>query len=435
MIVFSRLAQFLRSNKRRLVWALALLAAAVYAASHFISRRMQKMQQQLQDELIYKRQLAKRYVATQRDCYYTVLALIPVLTLPIIDAFPVEEITRALRLKRRGGAAPSEGAPLLTPDNLYRLEINEAAVDYASQSKAELWALLKQQTISRSLTLLYVIASLMLLTRIQLNVLARRANLLSAMHHAGLRFGSEQFTATDAETSQQYLSLSWWLLNRGWAVMSSSIEASVARVFGVIEPRDELTVAEFEALLLSVVEDLNTPASGMRFLGAVFPLTDEDMMETVDGVGSVGEVSATWPHLILETRKVVLGLEQPQSFYGLLQHTVASSLEVLQSEILNSLGSPEGSDVTRRHKLALFLAQLQGQNNVLTNNNYEYGGHDQRYDGVMAEMQEYIGEGGNTDEYDFAGFEECPAGNIYVNTMNDSEPIQEFSSSIYSDFD
>ena len=99
-----------------------------------------------------------------------------------------------------------------------------------SKSKTELWNLLKIKTITRTLTLLYTVSGLFLITRLQLNILARRSYLESAIQMAGVKSTNNDIDPHENYIIEQsYLSLSWWLLNKGWSNLSSIIEALVVK--------------------------------------------------------------------------------------------------------------------------------------------------------------------------------------------------------------
>jgi peroxin-3 len=119
--------------------------------------------------------------------------------------------------------------------------------------------------ITRSFTLIYTLALLTLLTRIQLNLLGRRSYLSSVVSLA--TGGMDQSTISlenhdddnpdqaygnDFETNRRYLTFSWWLLHRGWRDVMLKVEAAVKEVFGSLSPRDDVTMERFSELTLEV---------------------------------------------------------------------------------------------------------------------------------------------------------------------------------------
>lgn len=119
--------------------------------------------------------------------------------------------------------------------------------------------------ITRAFTLIYTLALLTLLTRIQLNLLGRRSYLSSVVSLA--TGGMEQSTISlenhdddnpdqaygnDFETNRRYLTFSWWLLHRGWREVMLKVEAAVKEVFGGLSPRDDISMQKFSELTLEV---------------------------------------------------------------------------------------------------------------------------------------------------------------------------------------
>jgi peroxin-3 len=114
--------------------------------------------------------------------------------------------------------------------------------------------------IARAYTLLYVLGLLVMLTRIQLNLLGRRSYLSSVV---ALATGTAQVTislenndddnieqsyGSDFEVNRRYLTFSWWLLNKGWIDIMQRVEVAVRQVFGHLSPRDLISLENFSAL-------------------------------------------------------------------------------------------------------------------------------------------------------------------------------------------
>ena len=126
----------------------------------------------------------------------------------------------------------------------------------AQKSKAELWADLKLQTFTRTLTVIYAITLLSLQTHVQLNLLGRAKYLQSVRalereerEKEGLGlgemlfFGGQSVQLEDDEEAQQeweevdedierkYLTVSWWLLHIGWRELAERVRVAVEDVF------------------------------------------------------------------------------------------------------------------------------------------------------------------------------------------------------------
>jgi peroxin-3 len=125
---------------------------------------------------------------------------------------------------------------------------------------------LTRPAITRAFTLIYTLSLLTLLTRIQLNLLGRRNYLASVVSLAapqsmteGSRINLEnnddnfdQAYGNDFETNRRYLSLSWWLLHRGCIDLIDKVRVAVKDVFGLLNPREEITLEKLSELTLEV---------------------------------------------------------------------------------------------------------------------------------------------------------------------------------------
>ena len=113
--------------------------------------------------------------------------------------------------------------------------------------------------------MIYTLALLTLLTRIQLNLLGRRSYLSSVVSLA--TGGMDQSTISlenhdddnpdqaygnDFDTNRRYLTFSWWLLHRGWRQIMLKVDEAVREVFGSMSPREDVSLQKFSELTLEV---------------------------------------------------------------------------------------------------------------------------------------------------------------------------------------
>lgn len=117
--------------------------------------------------------------------------------------------------------------------------------------------------VTRAFTLIYTLALLTMLTRVQLNLLGRRSYLSSVV---ALATGPQEATISlenndddtdqaygnDFDTNRKYLTFSWWLLNRGWIDIMHRVESAVRTVFGSLSPRDLVSFERFSELTIEV---------------------------------------------------------------------------------------------------------------------------------------------------------------------------------------
>ena len=117
--------------------------------------------------------------------------------------------------------------------------------------------------ITRTLTLIYTLSFLTILTRIQLNLLGQRSYLSSVVSLATPRRNDSTISledynggkahntgGDDFETNRNFLAFSWWLLHQGWRDIMEKVEAAVKEVFGPLNPREEITFERLSQLIL-----------------------------------------------------------------------------------------------------------------------------------------------------------------------------------------
>ncbi|CUM64003.1 uncharacterized protein PRCAT00001591001 [Priceomyces carsonii] len=416
MAVFSSLSSFFRRNKRKLIISTSLTITLYFLFDHFVIKKLKNFQNSLRQELIFKEQIKRRFLQTQQDCYYTILALLPVLSDPIIKHVPVELITQALKLKKSNQSNLEMSDSLLTTDNLSLHENNDnlELSKYINKSKNELWNALKIKTLTRSLTLIYALSGLLLITRLQLNILARRSYLELAIVMAGGKLPNDINEGENYLIEQSYLSLSWWLLNKGWLTVSDTIEEIVSKKFRKVNARTELSLDDFNQLLNEILDELCIEKREEVFQ-SLFPITYDNLVESLlntnpDLIRELDVRDSNLLKLINET-KYLIKTEIFNDILIKLLHNGKSTLinnvavNLNPSLLLNNSDKIELID-DKPFKLASFLAQLSVQNNILVDNNC--------LDGTQhSEL----------------------SGNVFVNNMNDLEELDEFSAGIYSNFE
>jgi peroxin-3 len=442
MAIFSSLSTFVRRHRRKLAVATGVSLAAYFLFDHFVLKRLRALQQLIRQEAFVREQIKRRFTQTQRDCYLTILALMPVLTQPIVEHLPVEVVTLALKQKKAPQASPAApvppsapqaapGAPLtdsmLTTDNLevHARAAGDEVAQYAALLKTELWRLLKVKTITRFITLAYVLSALLAVTRLSMNILARRLYLETAIAMAapggGAAAGADAAAREHADyfAEQLFLSLSWWLLNKGWLQLLDAIEELVERHFAAVHARTELTVREFERLLSLVVGDL--ALEGMRgvVVALIFPPRQDALVETLSNttpevIGDLYRPELTLVTLVNETYEVInddaLFLN---TLYSMVENcvlvTLVDNLEVsLEPGRVREREDAKVYEVGKSFKLASLLAQVSIQSGVLCDTNNAALGGDNEHEGF--------------------------SGNVFVNNLDQLDILDELSASVYLNF-
>ena len=212
------------------------------------------------------------------------LALLPTLTENIVDALPAEQFTQELQQKKQerqqraaDGGVASEASSLRDGDTaslssfqsgsfMHTSQMDQSGMPRPRRTKAQLWNELKITSITRAFTMIYSISLLILLTRIQLNLLGRlnylssvvslsqppppgRESTISLENHEDQ--GAANF-GNDFETNRRFLTFSWYLLHRGYAQIMNKVRTAVEEVFGNISPNEGITQQRLSDLVLQV---------------------------------------------------------------------------------------------------------------------------------------------------------------------------------------
>ena len=167
-----------------------------------------------------------------------------------------------------------------------------------------------------------------------------------------------------------------------------------------LTPKTELSVDTFTQMLREVNTDV---LDGGAVLALVFPVFYDDLTETLintnpELVAELENDTLSLHKLVAETNAVFANGFTLQVYAAL----VDTAVDTLGATILQTLDADAAPG--RVHKLATFLAQLSVQLHVLADPN-SYG--------ADSEI----------------------TGNVYVNRLNDLGDLDEFSASIYSNFE
>ncbi|KAG5913523.1 hypothetical protein E4U42_001082 [Claviceps africana] len=316
--MFESARRWLRNNRTSIAISVGIVGAG-YVATQYVLNKINDARERMSSDRIAKENLRRRFEQNQEDCTFTVLALLPTATANVLNEMDTEKITYEIQqikgsargLKNGNGAAESTtlsppsiadttmteddgksmatSASLQSESGIHASQITVPAASFvpgpsgagqdgqqqadaaapsvpkvSRKTKRQLWDDLTISAITRAFTLIYTLALLIMLTRVQLNLLGRRSYLSSVVT---LATGSPQATislenndddnpeqscGSDYDTNRRYLTFSWWLLNKGWAQVMNRVESAVRSVFGNLSPRDLVTFDRFSELTMEV---------------------------------------------------------------------------------------------------------------------------------------------------------------------------------------
>ncbi|KAJ5759987.1 Peroxin-3 [Penicillium odoratum] len=327
--------RWLKRNRKGLAIGAGVLGAG-YLAGQYVISKISEARERMSSDRIAKENLRRRFEQNQTDCTYTIIALLPTATDNIVDALPVEELTKELQKKRAerlarlnagetAGSDMSSVSPSLPGDDTKSLssfqsegyvhtsQLGEPA-DSDSQprvkrNKTQLWNEVKITSVTRSFTMIYLLSLLNIFTRIQLNLLGRRNYLSSVISLANPPADSTisledhdydltQTLGDDVATNRRYLAFSWWLLHRGWKTLMERVQPAVEETFGPLNPREDISLSKLSELTLQIRKKIegNTEEErrSRKWLSCLLPPTeDEDHVLRESGVEGVTDPSSS----------------------------------------------------------------------------------------------------------------------------------------------
>ncbi|EEU46498.1 uncharacterized protein NECHADRAFT_100129 [Fusarium vanettenii 77-13-4] len=300
--MFTSMRRWLRNNRTPIAVGVGVIGAG-YVATQYVISKLNDARERMSSDRIAKENLRRRFEQNQEDCTFTVLALLPSATTAIIEAMNTEQITYEIQQMKATKAIKNGAAESITPPSIADTTLTEddgksmvsqsiqsesgihasqiatpspfaaggeagqqdgASLPKPRKTKRQLWDDVTISAVTRSFTLIYTLALLTLLTRVQLNLLGRRSYLSSVVALAtGGQQGTislenndddntEQTYGSDFDINRKYLTFSWWLLNKGWADLMRRVESAVRTVFGSLSPRDLLSFERFSELTMEV---------------------------------------------------------------------------------------------------------------------------------------------------------------------------------------
>lgn len=480
--MWASLFQFYRRHKRRIFLAVGTLTTGYFIFNYINSKRIQFIEYQ---QHLIRQKIKKKYQQTQQDCLFTIIALLPTLSGAIYKLMPVENITKQLLSKRNNNNKSKQSVSNASSSKNNNGNNNLTLSEFASESagsdttninsvindnnnnnkdindqdnndnnninnnnnettsptttsdpvtKSQLWNELKIKSLTRLLTLVYSNSLLIILIKLQLNLLARKDYLETSMEAADVNVldkengDSGNSTQQDYIIEQSYLSLSWWLLNNGYVTIYEKCLEAIDLVFKEVNAKTELTFNEFSVLVAKTQElidknfitadatnNINSGSNSELFLEkCLFPppelealviskssdrsFDDEEQKEDDEQISQVVN-NENFRLLVEETKDYI----NNESINLVLVHMVTNSISKFLnncSELLFNVSSGNGEEleielITKRFKLVKILS-------------------------IIIKESNRISESSNSNEY--------------IQVMNNIPELEEYTASVYSNF-
>ncbi|KAK5799510.1 Peroxin-3, partial [Linnemannia elongata] len=357
------------------------LTGGIYMMGKYAKSKLIEFHEKSASERTAKENMKRRFEQNQQDCVFTVLSLLPTLGDQLLHELNVELITAKLQQTRsqRSTPAPTPDSSMILPpkpeqdenkqeqegsaenkeeqkeesENVKEDQEAAVAVDGTEghtkddtierKTKLELWNELKIMSFTRTVTALYSLTFLTLLTQVQLNLLGRFTYVssviaLSNTTDASYRVdapavkGSLSSTAgqLDFQTEKKYLTFSYWLLHEGWRRWSEKVRDVVEDVVGGISLKKAFTSKDFSDLLgeirsrLEYTEDMEGERVPVNMREYMLPDEASDEREVLRA-GGVDEfdlvVDPVLRNLLDETRDFI----DSADFTTVLSSTLATT--------------------------------------------------------------------------------------------------------------
>ncbi|XP_058470372.1 peroxisomal biogenesis factor 3 [Solea solea] len=205
--MFSSVWNFIKRHKRKFIFTGAVVGG-VYFLGKYAQKKLRELQEKEATEYIAQARRQFHFESNQRTCNMTVLSMLPPLKEAIVNQLNSESLTALLKTK---------------PAN-----------------KLEIWEDLKILSFTRTLVAVYSTCMLVVLLRIQLNVIGGYLYLDNSVG----KNGTAPLTPPDVQ--QQYLSSIQHLLGDGLTELMSAVKKAVQNSLGGVSLKQSLSLLELE---------------------------------------------------------------------------------------------------------------------------------------------------------------------------------------------
>ncbi|CCG81165.1 putative Peroxisomal membrane protein [Taphrina deformans PYCC 5710] len=335
---------FLRRHKRKFITA-SVVTAGLYYAYSYATSRLRDISDRATDERTAKDNLKRRFKQNQQDATFNVIAFMPELSEKILEALKVESITAELQAQKQGRSTTTGGS--LAEDDTASMRSGYSEITHSTlgrRSKLELWNDVKITSITRIFSLYYCIALLVLFTRIQLNLIGRGNYVASVMSivdeegEAKITLSDESVDGSGANNNnnnnaltREYMTFTWFLLNRGWSGVVDRVKGAVEEVFSRLEVREDITLSQIRLLtsrVRSVIEFNGSGDDHYDWLPHVLPPRDQEAGVLQEGGSGTGSVSPDLRALLDESAREMGSQESALLISRCLDLGLAQLLEV-----------------------------------------------------------------------------------------------------------
>ncbi|KAL0967449.1 hypothetical protein UPYG_G00252380 [Umbra pygmaea] len=265
--MFSSTWNFLKRHKRKFIFAGAFVGG-VYFLGKYAQKKIREMQENEASVYIAQARRQFHFESNQRTCNMTVLSMLPTLRESIIHHLNSENLTTLLKTK---------------PAN-----------------KLEIWEDLKIISFTRSVVAVYSTCMLVLLLRVQLNIIGGYLYLDNSVAK------NVMTPLAPPDVQQQYLSSIQHLLGDGLSEMITAVKKAVQNTLGGVPLKQNMSLQDLEQHLNHIRAQVEEGGTQHRPLFC-FMISDEENSLAAQACGLTAN-DVTTIKLLNETRDI---LESP----------------------------------------------------------------------------------------------------------------------------
>lgn len=305
---------FIKRHKRKFIFT-GVFVGGVYLLGKYAQRKIQDIQEREAAEYIAQARRQFHFESNQRTCNMTVLSMLPTLREAIIHHLNSETLTTLLKTK---------------PAN-----------------KLEIWEDLKIISFTRSVVAIYSTCMLVVLLRVQLNIIGGYLYLDNSV----TKNGATPLAPPDVQ--QQYLSSIQHLLGEGLIELITVVKKAVQEVLGPMSLRQSLSLQELEEQLTRIRHLVEDSTSSKHKSLSWYMMPDEENTLASQACG-LTENDITTIKLLNETRDM---LESPD-FSTVLSTCLSRGFVRFLDNLAEFFRPPQGDATTCNSPDCLVLSPV-----------------------------------------------------------------------------
>ncbi|KAG9301688.1 hypothetical protein G9A89_016759 [Geosiphon pyriformis] len=300
------------------------ITGGVYILGKYAKWKIEEFKDKVGAERTAKENMKRRFLQRQNDCTYVVLPLLSSIGEQLWSEIDIESIIGKLQRAKGNQSStpttsPSSSGVLVKHKDHQITDVPvegekkaESEVGYESsdqnssqtppllskKEKLKLWNEVKIKSLTRTISSIYLLTFLTILTHVQLNLLGRFNYLYSVLSlterdkETTIQIQPAKGIVLSPDNEKNYLFFTWWLLNVGWKRVVERVNIVVERIVTDIPINRELSYKDFVWLISEIrgqidgSDDIEGESMLQGFRNVMLP---ETLSEELDVLRQVGE--------------------------------------------------------------------------------------------------------------------------------------------------